>query len=275
MPPDPDPHGGKVRRVPFGQFSVAKLTRALEGVEAVHCGYWVRHNLPPVGHRGPWTSHAQAVRRSARLIEAAGRASVQRLVWTSIANPGLDPDLSYYSGKAEVERLVRESGISYAILRPTCFFGRGAADILIQNVAWAARYMPWIPIPAGPPYWIRPIHVDDYATLVVSALASSEIQTRDVTGPDRIEFGELVRLISEVTGGRGRALRLPLPVCRALFAVASQVCRETILTADELRGLSRNRLDSSESPLGTISLTTWLRDNAPEIGQRFAREPKR
>ena len=275
QPPDPDPHGGQVRRIPYGDFFVSELAAALAGVKALYCGYWVRHDRVPVGHRGPWTSHDLAVHRSAALIEAARRAGIRRLVWTSIANPGLKSDLSYYRGKSAVERLVRESGISYAILRPACFFGRGEDDILIQNIAWAARRFPFIPIPSGSPYRIRPIHVDDYAELVALALASGENWTRDAAGPDRIEFGELIRRVAWMTSGRGRAVRLPLPLCRVLYAVASRCIGETILTADELRGLSRNLLDSTEPPLGTTSLLAWLREHADEIGLRFAREPKR
>ncbi len=103
----------------------------------------------------PWLSHLQAVEQSAVLIEAAVRAGVERLVWTSITNPGQDTDLSYFTGKAVVEQLVRRSGLSFAILRPACFFGGGG--ILIDNVAWAARRLPFMPIPDGPPYRTRPI----------------------------------------------------------------------------------------------------------------------
>ena len=73
---------------------------------------------------------------------------MSRLVWTSIAYPGLDPGLSYYAGKAAVERLVKSSGVSYAILRPACFFGPGG--LLIENVSWAARHAPFFPIPNRP-----------------------------------------------------------------------------------------------------------------------------
>lgn len=273
--PVPDPHQGRVQSVPYGRFSVPDLARALDGIEALHCGYWTRHDRPPVGHSGPWTSHAQAVENSGNLVEAARQAGVRRLVWTSIANPGLDWDLSYYRGKAEVERLVRASGIPYAILRPACFFGRGDSDILIQNVAWAARHLPLLPIPSGPPYRIRPIHVDDFASLVVEAVASRESWVRDATGPDRIEFGAFIRLLAGLTGGWGRPVRLPLLVCRALYAIASRLCRETILTPDELRGLSRNRLDSTDPPLGTTSLRAWLEEHARTAGRRLAREPGR
>ena len=115
-----------------------------QGPTALHSGNWPRYDRAPAGHRGPWALQARAVRRSARLIAAA--AGVQRLVWTTIANPGLETDRSYYRGRGEIERLGRCSGSPYAILRPACFFGRVEWDVLIQNVAWAARRLPWVPI---------------------------------------------------------------------------------------------------------------------------------
>ena len=273
LPPEPDPHGGQVRRIPYGQFQVPELASALADVEVLVCGYWVRHNRAPVGHRGHWTSHAEAVRRSSALIEAARQAGVRRLVWTSIANPGRDPDLSYYAGKAKVEQMVRASGLEAAILRPACFFGR--SGILLENIAWAARRMPLVPIPSGPPYRIRPIHVDDFADLAAEAALSHESWTRDAAGPDRYEFGDLVREVASVVGGPGRPVRLPLQLCQGLYAFASRVFGETILTTDELKGLSRNLLDSTEDPIGTTSLRAWLVENATDVGRRLAREPKR
>ena len=272
--PDPDPHGGRVSRIPYGSFHGEVLARALEGVDVLYCGYWTRHDRAPVEHRGPWVSHARAAAHSEVLIAAAKKAGVGRLVWTSIANPGLDPDLSYYAGKARVEESVRESGLPYAILRPACLFGSGG--ILIENVAWAVRRMPFVPIPSGPAYRIRPIHVDDYARVVVGAIESDEVLIRDAVGPERPEFGELVRDAGSILTGRpGRVARMPLPACRALYAAASRAMRETVLTADELKGLSRNRLDSTAAPAGTTRLSEWMRENVDRIGRRFMREPRR
>ena len=165
---------------------------------------------------------------------------------------GQDPDLSYFAGKSVVEQLVRRSGLSYAILRPACFFGDGG--ILIDNVAWAARRLPFVPIPSGAPYRIRPIHVEDYADLVVAAAASSESYTIDAVGPDRPEFGELIREVAEAAGGRAKALRLPIKACRLSYAVAGRMLGETVLSDDELTGLSRNRLDSKAVSTGGTSL---------------------
>ena len=148
-----------------------------------------------------------------RLPSSGRRASSTRLFgracpgWSGRRSPirASTRDLSYYAGKAAVERLVEGSGLPHAILRPACFFGPGG--ILIENVAWAARHLPCVPIPAGPRYRIRPIHVDDYARAVVDAVGATGTFVRDATGPDRIEFGELVDYLASLTGGRARVVR--------------------------------------------------------------------
>ena len=273
--PAPDPHlfQGQVKAVPF-DFTPGRLAAHLAEIDVLACAYWTRHNRPPVGHRGPWMSHAEATQRSQALIREAKTAGVRRLVWTSIANPGLDADLPYYQGKARVEAAVRSSGLSYGILRPACFFGPGG--ILLENVAWAVRRLPVFPLPAAAaPFHVRPIHVEDYADLVAEAVHSQETFVRDAAGPDRVEFAALVRHLSAVMGSRTRLVSLPLPVCHLLYAAASRVMGETILTLDELKGLSRNRLDSREDPAGSISLLAYVAANAGTLGRRFLREPRR
>ena len=269
---DDDPYDGLVRRIGYTR-DVDRLAADLSGCRVLVSNFWSRHDKAPVGHRGPWLSHLQAVEQSAVLIEAAVRAGVQRLVWTSITNPGLDPDLSYFTGKAVVEQLVRRSGLSFAILRPACFFGGGG--ILIDNVAWAVRRLRVVPIPDGPPYRIRPIHVEDYADLVVEAAASSGDCTFDAVGRDRPEFGELVHEVAAATGRRAKVLPLPMQACRLSYAVASRLLGETVLSNDELTGLSRNRLDSEAETTGGTSLRDWLRTTGQEPGRRFRREPSR
>ena len=270
--PEDDPYDGLVRRIGY-THDVDRLATELSGCRVLVSNFWTRHDKPPIGHKGVWLSHLQAVAQSAVLIKAAARAGVERLVWTSITNPGQDPDLSYFAGKAVVEQLVHGSGLSYAILRPACFFGGGR--ILIDNVAWAARRLPFVPIPNGPPYPIRPIHVEDYADLVVEAVASSDDYTIDAVGPDRPDFGDLIREVTEAAGTRARALRLPMKACRLSYAAAGRILGETVLSDDELTGLSRNRLDSTAESTGGTSLLDWIQTTGRELGRGFRREPGR
>ena len=270
--PQADQYNGRIRASRYTR-DVDQLARDLDGCNVLVSNFWTRHDKPPIGHRGAWLSHLQAVDQSAVLLEAAAKANVKRVVWTSITNPGLDPDLSYFAGKGIVEQLVRGSGPSYAILRPACFFGGGG--ILIDNVAWAARRMPIVPIPNGPAYRIRPIHVKDYAELVVAAMEASNSYTIDAVGRDQPEFRELIAAIAKSTNGRGKPIRLPMAVCRAGYAAANRMLGETVLSADELTGLARNRLDTNSKTTGSTRLMDWIETNGAELGQRFRREPAR
>ena len=85
-------------------------------------------------------AHETAVENTLALFEAAQGAGVERVVHVSITNPSLDSPLEYFSGKAELEQALIDSGMSYAILRPTVLFGK--EDILINNIAWMLRTFP-------------------------------------------------------------------------------------------------------------------------------------
>ena len=73
-----------------------------------------------------------------RLYEAAKEAGVKRIVQFSVANPTKAPNWTYFEGKVQVENMLKASGLSYSILRPTVLFG-GQRNVLINNIAWMLR----------------------------------------------------------------------------------------------------------------------------------------
>lgn len=99
------PFGERVRAVPFHFTEPEKLTAALRGVTVLYNTYWVRFN-----HRT--FTHADAVRNTRVLFEAVRAAGVERVVHVSITNPSEDSPLEYFSGKARLERVLVESGLS-------------------------------------------------------------------------------------------------------------------------------------------------------------------
>ena len=121
----------------------------------------------------------------------------------SIANPSLESPLGYYKGKAQLEQAVIDSGLSYAIVRPTVIFG--VEDILINNIAWFLRRFPVFGIPGNGRYAIRPIFVEDMARLIADAVDEPGNTVVNAVGPETFAFEELVGLIA---GKVGRSVRL-------------------------------------------------------------------
>ena len=182
---------GKVRAFPFNFDQPDALRRSLEGVEVLYNTYWVRFN-----HK--LFKHADAVQNTMRLFTAARQAGVKRIVHISITNPSENSRLEYFSGKARLEKALIESGLSYAILRPTVLFGK--EDILINNIAWTLRHLPVYGIFGDGTYKVQPIYVDDLAELAVVHGAQRENIILDAIGPETFTFRELVETLGQCIG---------------------------------------------------------------------------
>jgi NADH dehydrogenase len=198
---------------------------------------------------------------------------VQRIVHISITNPSHDSELPYFWGKAANEQAVIESGIPYAILRPTVLFG--AEDILINNIAWLLRRFPVFAIPGDGRYRLQPVYVDDLAELAVDFGYTKNNVILDAVGPEIITFEELVRTISRSLGLRRDLVHVPPKLALAAAQFLSLFVNDVLLTPEEVDGLLAGLLVSNEPPRCKTRLSDWLRENRESVGVHYASELKR
>jgi uncharacterized protein YbjT (DUF2867 family) len=255
--------GGAVGAFPCNFDSPEKLVESLRDVSALINTYWVR--FP----RGSMTFEA-AVQNTKRLLDAAKIAGVRRFVHVSIANPSTESRLGYYRGKAQVERAVRESGLSYAILRPAVIFG--AEDILINNIAWLVRTFPVFAVPENGRYRVRPIYVEDMAELLVRAAEDRTNQVMDAIGPETFTFDELVRQVAVAVGKSPRIWHVPTFLAYAATRMMGWSLGDVILTWEEYLGLMDGLLAPEGPATGETRLTKWLAENAGSVGRKYSSE---
>jgi uncharacterized protein YbjT (DUF2867 family) len=239
------------------------LENALEGVAVLHNTYWVRFN-----HRA--FTFAEAVRNSLALFDAARRAGVRRIVHISITNPSEASALEYFRGKAVLERGLRESGLTYAILRPAVIFGK--EDILINNIAWLLRRLPVFGVFGDGLYRLRPIYVEDLAALAVAQGRNNENVIIDAVGPEAFTYRELVETIGESVARKRPIVSLPPFLAYAAGRIIGAALGDVLITRDEVRGLMAGLLYVDSPPAGLTKLTDWARENAPFLGVRYASE---
>ena len=134
-PADADP---RIRTAPLAFGDPAALTAALAGVDTFFNTYWIRFE-----RRG--LTFEEVMRRTSLLLAAAERAGVRRIVHISVVNASLTAPTGYFIAKARLDEVIRGSGMSHAIVRPTLTFGPG--DILVNNLCWVLRRFPAFAIP--------------------------------------------------------------------------------------------------------------------------------
>jgi uncharacterized protein YbjT (DUF2867 family) len=261
-----NPFGEKVQVFPYDFEHPDRLTETLRGASALVNTYWVR--FP----RGKATFES-AVENTRILVDAARRAGIHRIVQVSIANPSHESPLGYYRGKAQLERIVRESGLAYTIVRPTVIFG--LEDILINNIAWFVRRFPVFGIPGDGRYRIRPIYVEDMAKLMADALEHETNTVLDAVGPETFTFAELVTLIAWQMGRSVHLLHLPTPLAYLFTTLIGWYLGDVVLTWEEYQGLMANLLAPDGPSTGETRLSEWLAENRDQIGVRYASEVAR
>lgn len=262
-----NPFGESVKAFPYNFAKPEKLENSLRGVDVLINTYWVRFDNPP------HFTFAQALANAKRLFDAAKRSGVRRIVHISITNPDRKSDLPYFSGKAEMEDHIKETGLSYAILRPAVLFGR--EDILINNIAWALRRLPLFGIYGDGRYRLQPIHVDDLASAAVARITGRGNETTDAIGPETFAYRDMVEIIKHEIGSHALIVTMPAEVAYQAVRLLGWMVADVINTRDEVKGLMQERLYVNSPPLGATKLSEWVRARRNEIGRRYASELKR
>lgn len=265
-PDRPHEFGSRVPAFPLDFSSTETLARHMQGASTLYNTYWVRFN------HGEMT-YTRAVDNTRRLLKAARLAGVRRIVHISITNPALDSKLPYFRGKALLERDIQESGLSYAILRPTVVFSE--EGILLNNIGYLLRRFPVFAIPGDGKYRLQPVHVEDLACLAVEAGHAQENLIVDAVGPETYTFTGLVQLIARATGSRSLLINLPPGMVFALSRLLGGVLGDVLLTRDEIDGLMQGLLVSNEPPLGKTRLSAWLQQHGAALGRQYASELER
>jgi NADH dehydrogenase len=195
---------------------------------------------------------------------------VRKFVHISVTNATTSSPLPYFRGKAMVEAAIKESALSYAIIRPALIFG--VEDILFNNIAWLLRRFPFFAIPGRGDYRVQPIFAADLAEVAVNAAGDDRCAILDAVGPEIFTFEEVVQMLASAVGRRSRIVHVDPRIAFAFTQIVGWIVRDVTLTRDEIRGLITDLLVTDSPPNAATRFSEWLRSNADKIGIAYASE---
>ncbi len=263
-----DPFDGMVDVRPLDFDNHDELVNSLKGADVLYNTYWVRYKDP----NGKYT-HNLAVENIRKLFLAASEAGVRRVVHFSVAHPHKAPDWTYFRGKVEVENILKSSGLSYAIVRPTVFFG-GNRDVLINNMAWLIRKFPVFGLFGFGKYQIQPVHISDVARVSVDLGEDSQNVIIDVAGPEKYQYKDYVKLISKSIGVNRIIVPMPPIIGWFVGKAVGLFLDDRVITRAEIKGLMQGLMATNEEPVGKISFSHWISENGKTLGIRYQNDMK-
>jgi uncharacterized protein YbjT (DUF2867 family) len=203
----------------------AVLEQAFTGCEAVaHCA-GINREL------GAQTYRRVHVEATKRVVNAARRAGVKRIVLMSFLRARPNCGSPYHESKWSAEEIVRNSGLDYTIIRSGMVYGRG--DHMLDHLSHALYTLPvFAMVGLEEEKSIRPLAVEDLVTVLRSAVLTKRLaqKTVAITGAEELRLSEAVKRVANVLGIRVTMFRLPVWT-HYLFASFWELTMKTPLVA--------------------------------------------
>ena len=191
-----------------------QLIDALEDVEVVY-------HLASAESRGrPRHLQHVDVLGTERLIRAARRRDVRRLVIMSRLNADPNSIFPLLQAKGQAEKLVRQSEVPYTIVRSATLFG--LEDRFLNVITGLAAWTwPLLWLPGGGDVAMQPLWVEDLARCLAMLPERADLvgETVTVAGEERLRYRELAQIAIEAAGLSRIPVKVDLRLVRPVRAL--------------------------------------------------------
>jgi len=143
---------------PIGLSDPERLAEAFAGVHAISLLAGINREI---GEQTYETVHIAGARR---LVAAARRAGVRRIVFVSFLRARPDCGSSYHESKWEAEEIIRSSGLEYTILKPGVVYGTG--DHMLDHLSHAFHTFPIFGLVGFEDRPVRPLAIEDFVPIL-------------------------------------------------------------------------------------------------------------
>lgn len=227
-PAGADPWHGRVERVQAFAGDALSLGKAFTGAEVVvHAIQFPNH---PVEDPSKGRTYMEVDGRGTQMAAAvAKRMGVRRFVYVSGAGAGQGRPEPWFRAKDLAEAAIKESGLEYAIARPSWIYG--PRDHSMNRFVAFCRYLPFVPQIGDGQAQVHPIFVEDVARCLADLVHREDAKDKalDLGGPERLTLDEVVRVIQSVLGKRRPIVHHPVPLMK-LLVLPMQVLPNPILS---------------------------------------------
>ncbi len=219
------------------------LDAALAGADAV-----VHLAAIPRESRGQRFDEVNVV-GTRRVVEAAERIGLKRMVHLSVIGASDDPKLRYLHSKWRGEEAVRGSSLEWVVLRPSLLFGTGDGffNLVKTTLKW------WSPgvvvIPGNGQTRFQPLFVDDLAIAIEKSLTDADRAggVYELGGPEWVTYRQIVDAVIDATGMRRLKLGMPIPFLSALTAVTDRILPIFPVSHDQIASMSRPNFTETDA----------------------------
>lgn len=176
------------------------------------------------------------------IVAAAEESGMTRAVFISTTGIFTHLDTRSKATRRAAEETVMSSALGWTILRPTMIYGAPGDRNMARLLRLVSR-SPVVPLPGGGQRLQQPVHVEDLATAVVSALEADTAVGKiyDVAGPEPLTLRQVVASAAEAVGRSPKLVTVPLGPAIAAAKAYEKVAGRPRIRAEQLERLAEDK----------------------------------
>lgn len=181
------------------------------------------------------------------LTEACRRKGVKKFIYIS-SRTACEEGGAYAQSKLLAEKIVKESGLDWTILRPSEVYGTKEKEAISRLISIVKKSL-FVPIIGNGRYLLSPVYIDDLVQSILSALKnnSSIKKTYIIAGPEELTYVELVDKISKILGVKRIKIFIPVIFFKLLAFLFGFLGSNTLVRDQIPRLLCKKSADISSA----------------------------
>lgn len=185
--------------------------------------------------RGPFVKNS--VIATEIVCKACKKAKIKYIIHASSSVVISIAKDDYTDTKRKSEEIVKNSGIDYAILRPTLMFGLYDK----KHLGYLSRFMekvPVYPIPGSGKITRQPLYVTDFCKIIERCIQRKPKNiVYNVIGKEKIYYVDIIKTIKKIKGLHTLIIHIPIWLFRILLDTYAIFSKNPPFTSDQLKAL--------------------------------------
>lgn len=184
---------------------------------------------------------------AASLVRAYEEAGIKRAVFVSSTGIFTELDARTKPLRLAAEKSIRESRLTYTILRPTMIYGTPEDENIIKLLRLCER-LPVVPVVGSGRALQQPVHVEDVAWAVAEVLSRPQTYNRsyNIGGGQTLSYNELVKRARHALGKAPRLVHVPSQPAALAARIAKRTGLPSPVSEEQILRLAEDKAYSLE-----------------------------
>jgi NADH dehydrogenase len=222
----------------FGDITDAKaVDKAVEGAEIVV------HLAALVNSADRKKFQEVNVDGTKNLLDASKKYGVKRFVFFSSAVITSKIKGIYSDSKIKGEKLVRDSGVPYTIVRPSLLYG----DNDVKNFGGMIKLikkLPIVPTVGSGNAKTQPVYIGDVVDAVVSVIGSQKAKNNEyfIAGPETLTLNEMIGITSKKLGVKRLKFHVPIILARPVVFFYERLAKNPSIITEQIKRMNEDKV---------------------------------